>query len=368
MRPLVRSANTRAFTLIELLVVIAIIALLIGILLPALGKARSTARTTISLANLKQLGVGMNTYGADFNDGIYAFTWGRNFDPRTVSDWPEGWYAPPQRPFDDSPTGDVEGGAWQLAFILAKATGRVAGRERIDPVTQRFADRRFTHVVLNSYLTGQGSEPVAVSPHDRNLARWHANPLSFGQGEVPGLNPGAPSDNWGDLAIRKMWAFASSYRTSPYMWSSEKSNELIVPAENSSVLIQLGSYRRTQRRIDQVAFPSGKVAQHEEFDWPNKLSYYYPESKINMLFFDGSVRTERTGDSNPGWDPARPADQNATTEVPYITIDKDFFPAPRNDADGNFQDDVAYPGYYGWTRRGLRGIDYGGKEIDTGDY
>lgn len=60
----------RAFTLIELLVVVAIIAVLIAILLPSLGKARSTTRRTICAANLRQIGIAASAY-LDMNDGRY---------------------------------------------------------------------------------------------------------------------------------------------------------------------------------------------------------------------------------------------------------------------------------------------------------
>ncbi len=58
----------RAFTLIELLVVIAIIAILAAILFPVFAQAKAAAKASVSLSNMKQLGMGNFLYAGDYDD------------------------------------------------------------------------------------------------------------------------------------------------------------------------------------------------------------------------------------------------------------------------------------------------------------
>jgi len=73
----------QGFTLIELLVVIAIIAILAGMMLPALSRAKESAKRIACINNLRQLGLSLTLY-ADDHEGLYPVRSTGN-PPR----WPE---------------------------------------------------------------------------------------------------------------------------------------------------------------------------------------------------------------------------------------------------------------------------------------
>lgn len=122
-----RVKQLKAFTLIELLVVIAIIALLIGILLPAIGKARDTARGIVCRSTMRDLNLSNQVYATSNND----------------------YYSSP-----------VNVGARYLGFTIVPGQGIVFGGEAIEGTTD-------SHNPTSSqdWITPLLADTVTLSPN-----------------------------------------------------------------------------------------------------------------------------------------------------------------------------------------------------------
>lgn len=126
--------RNRAFTLIELLVVIAIIAILAAILFPVFAQAKTAAKKTASISNVKQQLTGQLLYATDYDDIFplamvqddtvnplhYDVTWVKNVQsyiknldlfvsPGGKSNLSANDKAPSNRPADSGPLGNRGG-------------------------------------------------------------------------------------------------------------------------------------------------------------------------------------------------------------------------------------------------------------------
>jgi prepilin-type N-terminal cleavage/methylation domain-containing protein len=331
----------RAFTLIELLVVIAIIALLIAILLPALGAARRSARRGVCSSNLRQLGVAYNAYAADNRAFIAALTGG---DERAALPSLKTWQ--------------------HCALQAQKLIRDLDDRGPASPIPlPSFADanpgvmvmEQFSYLAVISYLGDKLRQPVLACPEDRARLSWQREPLA-----MPGSSfaPRKPAN----LANIHWWPYSASYQLLPAGIAPDRQK---AASSGSHIYSQSASHDTYEfiikapflggRKIDEVAFPSQKVAlaDSQQRHSGKDQFYAYSTSRQPLLFWDGAVVDRKTSDANPGWKPADPRNP-APTKFLY-------------DPDPGFESPVAaggpmLTGFYRWTRGGLAGIDFGGSE------
>ncbi|MEM9082362.1 MAG: prepilin-type N-terminal cleavage/methylation domain-containing protein [Planctomycetota bacterium] len=341
----------QAFTLIELLVVVAVIALLIGLLLPALSKARQSARDALDLSNLRQVGTSAHSYAVDNSDRIHGFTW--NTDDHASLDGIA------------NPANDKEAAAMQAIQLIREHSDNTTFTVNIDSFIPY---ARYSHLTLAGYNDRTIPDPAFICPHDVDLLNASKDPTTPSTAldqELVAVDPSLP--------IR--YPYASSYyftvsAIDPAQSRDIKAGISFSPGASSVVsqrwvqdpsspsrLLYINNRNPGSPTLNpkhaEVRSPSQKVMKYHQDVYHNGNRgpeyFFVPGQKQPLLFFDASARAYAPEDTNPGWNPRTP---NSTTPT---LIDND-----RDDSNESF------PGHYKWTRGGLKGIDVGGKEVRTG--
>jgi len=250
--------------------------------------------------------------------------------------------------------------AWQAVYIARKVLSE-PGIARVD---DRMLSRNYSYMPLvdGGYLADGLPNRAVACPDDRDTIIWQRNWI---ESRTNILNGTSDPDPGGSPAFHTFLAFWSTYQTVPAAWSEQTGPTALSQADTQTPgnhllywSFQFPDQVFYNTRLDKITFPSSKVYLFDLFDRHmarRNIFHGYGSAKQPLAFFDGSVRVKRTDDGNPGWDPRIPTSVQPTRY--YYTPT----PGEPPTMSGNASDPIF--GWYRWTRKGIRGVDFGGGEV-----
>jgi hypothetical protein len=338
------AARRTGFALVELAAALLTLCVLVAVLCVAAPRSRHLGWQAGSIANLHEFATVTASYGADYGDQFWSYTW--RFDVPTPSQYPD-LHNQPGDPFYAS--------IYQATDIL---------RRRALP-TMTLASLWipsifFHHLPLADYLNTRLPMRFAVSPGDHNRLLWSNDIAGFSQNAYLPNQPDASEPS------NLRWPYSSSYRVPQAFFTPDA----VTPGQGTIVGISdWGHFSYTgptfnmgTRTIAKVNFPSQKVHVFDNAQWQGAKTpvfFAYPFARVPVLMVDGSAFVRATSQANRGFQPNNPRSPFPMS-LPF---------SPSAWEPPVIQGATANPlGMYYWTRGGIQGRDFEGDELSTSSW
>lgn len=318
----------RAFTRVELLALLAVAGIGASLLAIGASETRAASKLASSTANLQSIGVRSFSFAADRADQTPVFSW-------------RGGVVP------DSQFADLRAqaaGGNDIAATGAQAVDIIRRRSNQPafPVQANWIPHiAFSHLVLADYAAQRLPSFDFISPADPVT-------LSLARQNVTGSRVG----------------FASSYEWHPFLWQQERRSGglfqgVTQASTHSTFQTPSGSGVLGPRRFSELRFPSQKAIVYDKAQrhFGATIYFAFPQARSLVLAGDGHVAPRAAALCTPGFRPETPTSLAPMTYT-YQPLANEP-PAPGGSGSGTVN------GQLRWTRGGLEGRDFDGRNIST---